>query len=70
MLQGQGSILQRIGKALGAQGDDITHDPMPTCWVDLILYVDEQERRCAERRHPEAGHACRCRRSREAAAEA
>jgi hypothetical protein len=45
MLQGQDSILQRIGKVLRAQNDDITHEPVPTRWVDLIHYLDEQERR-------------------------
>ena len=45
MLQGQESILQRIGKVLRAQNDDITHEPVPTRWVDLIHYLDEQERR-------------------------
>jgi hypothetical protein len=54
MLQGQESILQRIGKVLRAQDDDITHEPVPTRWVDLIHYLDEQERRRADRRQPEA----------------
>ena len=33
MLQGHELILQRIGKVLRAQDDDITHEPVPTCWV-------------------------------------
>jgi hypothetical protein len=54
MLQAQESILRRIGKVLRAQDDATTHEPVPTRWVDLIHYLDEQERRCAERRQPEA----------------
>ena len=54
MLQGQESILQRIGKVLRAQDDDITHESVPTRWVDLIHYLDEQERKRSERRLPEA----------------
>jgi hypothetical protein len=54
MLQAQESILQRIGKALRVQSNDITDQPIPTRWVDLILYLDEQERKRAERRQPRA----------------
>jgi hypothetical protein len=54
MLQGHESILQRIGKVLRAQDDDITHEPVPTCWVALIHYLDKQEQRRAERGQPEA----------------
>jgi hypothetical protein len=53
MLQGQETILQRIGKVLRVQSNDITHQPVPSRWVDLILHLDEQERKGAERRRPE-----------------
>jgi hypothetical protein len=55
MLQVQESILQRIGKALRVQSNDITDQPVPTRWVDLILHLDEQERKRAERRGSEPG---------------
>ena len=35
---------QRIGKALHAQYDDITKQPLPKRWVDLINYLNEKER--------------------------
>lgn len=54
MLQGHESILQHIGKVLRAQDDDITHQPLPTRWVDMVHYLDEQERRRAERAQPDA----------------
>jgi hypothetical protein len=54
MLQAQKSILQRIGKVLRAQDDAVTHEPVPTRWVDLIHYLDQQEQRGAERGQPEA----------------
>ena len=49
----QETILQRLGKALHVQMDDITHEPLPRRWVDLILYLEEQERERAERAQPE-----------------
>jgi hypothetical protein len=54
MLQAQESILQRIGKVLRTHDDAITHEPVPTRWVDLIHYLDQQERRRAERGRAEA----------------
>ena len=30
------------------EGEDLTHAPLPRRWVDLILYLDEQERKSAE----------------------
>jgi hypothetical protein len=38
------TILQRLGKALHIQMDDITHGPLPRRWVELIQYLNEQER--------------------------
>jgi hypothetical protein len=42
-------LLHRIGKVLRAQIDYITHESVPTRWVDLIHYLDERERNRAER---------------------
>lgn len=39
------SIWARLGKALRSQTDDITHEPLPRRWVDLIHSLDEQERK-------------------------
>jgi len=37
-----------IAKRLREDGEQVTQDPLPTRWVDLILHLDEQERRsCA-----------------------
>jgi hypothetical protein len=46
----QDTILQRLGKALHGHGDDITHEPLPRRWVDLIHHLDEQERRRSQGR--------------------
>ena len=44
-----------IGKALRRQSEQITHDPLPRRWVDLILHLDEEERKqSGARRRPEA----------------
>ena len=40
----QETILQRLGKALHVQMDDITHEPLPHRWVELIHYLNEQEK--------------------------
>ena len=40
----QETILQRLGKTLHVRMDDITHEPLPRRWVELILYLEEQER--------------------------
>jgi len=45
MRRGQDSIFQRIGKALRGQGIEITQEPLPRRWVDLIHHLDERERR-------------------------
>jgi hypothetical protein len=45
MQQGHDSIFRRLGKLLHDQDDDITHEPLPTRWVDLIHFLDEQERK-------------------------
>jgi hypothetical protein len=45
MPKGPETILRRIGKVLHGQLSDITHEPLPHRWIDLIHYLDEQERR-------------------------
>ena len=39
----QETILQRLGKALNVRLDDITHEPLPERWVELIHHLNEQE---------------------------
>ena len=38
-------IVRRLGRALHVHIDEITHEPLPRRWVDLIHYLDELERR-------------------------
>jgi len=40
----QETILERLGKALHVGMDDITHEPLPRGWVELILFLEEKER--------------------------
>jgi hypothetical protein len=40
----QEAIIERLGKTLHGRLDDITHEPLPRRWVDLIRHLDEQER--------------------------
>jgi len=37
-------IMRRIGTVLRITNDDVTHEPLPERWVDLIHYLDEKER--------------------------
>jgi hypothetical protein len=55
MQQGHDSILRRLGKLLHDQDDDITHEPLPKRWVDLIHFLDEQERKTSSRSQAAAG---------------
>ena len=48
------TILERLGKTLRGHEEDITHAPLPQRWVDLILYLDEQEQRRAKDRDAQA----------------
>jgi hypothetical protein len=45
MQQGQNTVLRRLGKAFHLYADDIAREPLPQRWVDLIRYLDEQERK-------------------------
>ena len=40
----QETILQRLGKALNVRLDDVTHEPLPQRWIDLIKHLNEEER--------------------------
>ena len=44
-----GSTLELIAKRLRADSDDVAREPLPERWVDLIKYLDEQERRTSVR---------------------
>lgn len=46
--------LEAIDKRLRGQGEDITREPLPRRWVDLLLYLDEQEFKSAQRAQAEA----------------
>ena len=46
----QETILERLGKTLRGHDEDITHEPLPHRCVDLILYLDEQERKRSDAR--------------------
>jgi hypothetical protein len=46
--QGRDTIFNRLGKAFHLHADDITHEPLPRRWIELIRYLDEQERKSAE----------------------
>ena len=49
-MQFQKTNVEQLGKALQVRMDDITHEPLPRRWVELILYLEEQERMRPERR--------------------
>ena len=48
----QETIIDRLGKTLHGRLDDITHEPLPRRWVDLIRHLDEQERNRPGRHDP------------------
>jgi hypothetical protein len=52
-MDAQETILQRLGKALNVRLDDITHEPLPERWVELIHHLNEQERKNSERQVPQ-----------------
>ena len=53
MQQGHASILGRLGKLLHDQDDDITHEPLPKRWVELIHRLNEEERKRTDARQEE-----------------
>ena len=52
MRQGEESIARRLGKALQIRLESDTHEPLPHRWVELILYLNEQERERSDRQEP------------------
>ena len=40
-----GNDFRAVGKTLHVEMDDITHDVLPRRWVELILHLEEQERK-------------------------
>jgi hypothetical protein len=45
--------LGRIAERLRDSGESVTKEALPTRWLDLILHLDEQERRRGESRQAE-----------------
>jgi hypothetical protein len=54
MRQDENAILRRLGKALHLFDDDITREPLPRRWVDLIHHLDEQERDRSREHRPKS----------------
>ena len=42
--------LTLIAKRLRDDGESVTHEKLPERWVELILYLEEEERRSKARR--------------------
>jgi len=42
--QEQRSVTRRIGELFRARSENATHEHLPERWVDLIQYLNEQER--------------------------
>jgi hypothetical protein len=55
MLAAKNKWLSLIGNKLHADSTSVTQEAMPRRWIDLIRYLDEQERNCSEARQAEAG---------------
>ena len=53
--QGQETLLRRLGKTFHIYADDTADEPLPRRWVELIRYLDEQERRSSEQSQRVAG---------------
>src|SRR5438477_11343652 len=51
---GYDQMFSLIAKRLREDGEQVTQEPIPTRWIDLILYLDEQERKTRERAQPPA----------------
>jgi hypothetical protein len=46
----QKTNVEQLGKALHVRLNDVTHEPLPRRWVELILFLEEKERTLPERR--------------------
>ena len=62
VMRPEGSLALII-KKLRDDSADITREPLPTRWVDLIRYLDEQERTREQDRQTEPEPRGRCPRS-------
>ena len=45
-------IIERIGKVLHDQLDDVVREPLPQRWVDLIHFLNAKDRGEPDRRRP------------------
>jgi hypothetical protein len=54
MPQAHNSILHYLAKPLHDRNDDITHEPLPQRWLDLIRQLNEKEQTAAKAHQPEA----------------
>ena len=52
---GYDKTLGLVAKRLREDSEQVTHEPLPTRWVDLILHLDEQERRTRAGSQPAVG---------------
>jgi hypothetical protein len=52
---GLGSALQLIARRLRTDGEGVASEPLPERWIDLIKYLDAQERRSSERMEAHQG---------------
>jgi hypothetical protein len=53
MQQGHDSILGRIGRVWHDRDDQITREPLPRRWVELIHRLNEEERKRTDARREE-----------------
>ena len=37
-------FMRRIGTVLRVKDEDLSHEPLPERWIDLIRYLDQKER--------------------------
>jgi hypothetical protein len=58
MLAKKDETVVEIGKRLRRQGEDITREPLPSHWVDLIHHLDEQEQKGSPRQAKGATEQC------------
>jgi hypothetical protein len=52
---GYDKSLHLIAKRLRDDSENLTREALPTRWLDLILYLNEQERRISEGSKPKPG---------------
>jgi hypothetical protein len=50
MREEKASFLWRLGKAFHVHFDGVANEPLPQRWIDLINYLNEQERRAPRKR--------------------